>query len=174
MITKHNERTNYWTEKTSCLHTKCTVSSDEKSKISKKVPFSLHIQVNHFHSKLILNDIWIYDRHLLQKSFLDFCLFSCSSLFLPWRVTPFPFIFLDFSFTLPVEYNYFKQWASCLYMYFGLSKVRNNANFFHVSQDFVQQHPSTYVRAKNWDCKQRLLSFSLARLLFLLEASGCW
>jgi len=33
--------------------------------------------------------------------------------------------------------------------------------------------PSTYVRAKNWDCKQRLLSFSLARLLFLLEASGC-
>jgi len=38
--------------------------------------------------------IWIYDKHRLQKSVLAFCLFSCSSLFLPWRVTPFPFISL--------------------------------------------------------------------------------
>ena len=73
---------------TSCLHTmhSSTHQMGNQRSLRRHYSFALKINPQRY--------IWIYDKHRLQKSVLAFCLFSCSSLFLPWRVTPFPFISL--------------------------------------------------------------------------------
>lgn len=66
---------------------------------------------------------------------------------------------------------YFKQWGGCTMQGIGRSKVRSDATFFQVSQDFVQP---TYVRActsKNCKCKHQLSTPSLSLSLMYYFSS---
>ena len=117
--------------------------------------------------------IWIYDKHRLQKSVLAFCLFSCSSLFLPWRVTPFPFI----SLTSPSHFRsrvITSNRELPVHVFWPLKSQKQTPQFLPSIARLCTARVRTYEQKIEIASNAFFHSLpSLARLLFLLEASGC-